>query len=86
MNIYIYLHVRSIYTYIYTYVYNHIYIYVYIHYVYIHMYDTHTQSNTSSIYLLVIRECVQWADHLDTHLAIKGVREQFVVLEQSSGL
>jgi len=65
--------------YIYKYIYEYIYIFIYI-YIYIYIYI----SDTSSIDHLVMREFVSGPPRY--HLAIRGIREQFVVLEQSSGL
>ena len=45
--------------------------------------ETFQKSDISSIDHLVMREFVSGPPRY--HLAIKGVREQFVVLEQSSG-
>ena len=88
MYTYVYIYtsiIKSVYIYTYIYICNcihihiHIYIYVYVFiYIYIHIY-----SDISSIDHLVMREFVSRSPRY--HLAIKGVREQFVVLEQSSG-
>ena len=78
-----YLHSYIIYIYIsiYVYIYIYIYIYIYVHiYTYIH---THIYSDISSIDHLALREFVSGPPRY--HLAIKGVREQFVIVEQNSG-